>query len=177
MEYSELYLQINQDDLTRVAACCSLSVEDVRQEARLICLEMAAGESDYDTAQGTVPQYVLGKLWGMTLRWQNPVLGIWEKEEDVGADEGLLLQQLMETVPWYDSQANDPLQQLTDFEEEEAGQAQRKAILDALEPGKRTFVGLIMQGLPLESVAEIYGMTPRAVRYRMSSLAAIDSAH
>ncbi len=177
MEYNKLYLQLNQNDLARVAACCSLSVEDVRQEARLICLEIAADESDYDPAQGTVPQYVLGKLWGMTLRWQNPVLGSWEKEEDVGADDGLLLQQFMETVPWYDSQANDPLQQLADTEEEEAGQVRRKVILDALEPGKRTFVGLIMQGLPLESVAEIYGMTPRAVRYRMSSLGAMDSAH
>lgn len=177
MEYNKLYLQLNQNDLARVAACCSLSVEDVRQEARLICLEIAADESDYDPAQGTVPQYVLGKLWGMTLRWQNPVLGSWEKEEDVGADDGLLLQQLIETVPWYDSQANDPLQQLADTEEEEAGQVRRKAILDALEPGKRTFVGLLMQGLPLESVAEIYGMTPRAVRYRMSSLAEIGLAN
>lgn len=177
MGYDDLYAQLSQDDLIRVAACCSLSVEDVRQEARLICLEIATGDSDYDPLLGSVPQYVLGKLWGMTLRWQNPVLGSWEKEEDVGADEGLLLQQLMDTVPWYDSQADDPLQQLTAMEEDEAGHARRKAILDALEPGKRTFVGLLLQGLPLESVAEIYGITPRAVRYRMSGLVGVNLAH
>lgn len=168
MHYSQIYELLNQEDLRRVAACCSLMLDDVRQEALLICVEIASGEGDYDPGLGTLPQYVLGKLWGMTLRWQNP-LPVLESESDDVQDE-LLLQRLMADMPWYDADAGDPLAQLAAREEEEAYQAHCDICMQQLDAGRRTFVELFRQGLPIEIVAEIYGMTPRAVRYRMAEL-------
>ena len=80
-----LYADLDQNDLRNVAGCCSLSIEDVRQEARLLCWSIASGQCDFDPAPGTPRQYVMGRLWGITLRYQVSVrLGCSGHEVETG---------------------------------------------------------------------------------------------
>jgi DNA-directed RNA polymerase specialized sigma24 family protein len=63
--YSELYKLLTQNDLARVARKARMDVEDVRQEARLLCWSMATGQSTYKEQKGTPKQYIMGCLWGL----------------------------------------------------------------------------------------------------------------
>jgi hypothetical protein len=63
--YSELYKLLTQNDLARVARKARMDVEDVRQEARLLCWSMATGQSTYNEQKGTPKQYIMGCLWGL----------------------------------------------------------------------------------------------------------------
>jgi hypothetical protein len=47
-----------------------LSVEDIRQELYLMCIEVSSGESSYNPILGTVRAYIMGRLWGLVRRWR-----------------------------------------------------------------------------------------------------------
>ncbi len=147
-----------------------MSLEDVRQEALLICLEIAAGESDYDPEQGTYPQYVMGRLWGMTLRWQNPVMARGHGGDEKDSDPEWFLQELIQRNPHFDGEAADPLEILSRAEEEQERDRQHREILAGLQGRERGFAALLLDGQPIEAVAALYGMTPRAVRYRITEM-------
>jgi len=178
---NEFYQGLDQRELAAVAGSCSLSVEDVQQEARLLCLMIAAGRSDHDPAVGPVRQYVMGRLWGMTLRWQAPVLlGHGEGgdgEEPHSPGDAPWERALFERSPYTpDPGAADPLQVLLAREHEReyraaCGRALAKWVeMERLTAGERTFLDLIIAGAPVEEIAALYGLTPRAVRYRCDRL-------
>ncbi|MBU3595111.1 hypothetical protein ICN10_01700 [Polynucleobacter sp. 86C-FISCH] len=64
-QYSELYKLLTQTDLARVARKARMDIDDVRQEARLLCWSMATGQSTYNEQKGTPKQYIMGCLWGL----------------------------------------------------------------------------------------------------------------
>ena len=54
----------------KFSRCCVLSVEDIRQELYLMCIEVSSGESSYNPILGTVRSYIMGRLWGLVHRWR-----------------------------------------------------------------------------------------------------------
>ena len=65
LSYEGLYQLLAQKDLTRVARKARVDIEDICQEARLLCWSMAAGQSAYSEKKGTPKQYIMGCLWGL----------------------------------------------------------------------------------------------------------------
>ncbi len=53
----------------KLAGKSALSVEDIRQELFLLCLEVAEGRSTYTPVIGGVHEYIMGRLWGLVRRW------------------------------------------------------------------------------------------------------------
>ena len=181
MNYRELYAELSQHELRNVAARARLSVEDVRQEAWLLCLRVVRGDSDYRPALGSVRQYVMGRLWGLTLRWQAPVLfghGADPDDAEVHVPGDAPWERaLMERSPYApDPGAADPLHVLMAREEDQAYRVACAQTLDdwvatgQLTPGEQTFVELILGGTPVMQIADLYGLTPRAVCYRCERL-------
>lgn len=178
---AELYQELDQSELVTVAGSCALYIADVRQEAWLLCLHVASGKSDYREALGSVRQYVMGRLWGLTLRWRLLVrLRIEDQPEDEeGASADVAWEQMLSERSLYapDPEAQDPLHRLLVREEEQEYQAVCAQTLSQwvaarrLTEGERTFVELVLGGTPLDEIAELYGLTPRAVRYRCERLA------
>ncbi|WP_287684961.1 hypothetical protein [Acidithiobacillus sp.] len=56
------------------------------------------------------------------------------------------------------------------MEEEQEIDRQHQEILAGLRGKERAFAALLLAGQPIEAVASLYGMTPRAVRYRISEM-------
>ena len=177
----EFYEGLDPRELAAVAGSCSLSLEDVRQEAWLACLLIAAGRSDHDPARGSVRQHVMGWLWRLTLRWQAPVrLGRGQDgnaEEPRAPGDAAWECALLARSPYMpDPEAADPLQVLLAREADQIYEVTCQETLDhrvatgALTHGERTFLELILAGAPAEELAELYGLTPRAVRYRCDRL-------
>ena len=171
-----MYDALDQGELRAVAGICSLTIEDVRQEARLLCWTIASGQSDYDPDQGSIRQYVMGRLWGMALRWQCPV-ALGDNGTDGGgrmeAGDGVRDHALLERSP-YHRNPEDPLEVLLAVEEDKAcrttSEERRQRLLAMLDQGERTFLEMLMV-LPNEQIARMYDLTERAVRYRRSRLA------
>ncbi len=177
----EYFRGLDERELAAVAGSCSLSAEDVQQEARLLCCLVAAGRSDHDPAVGSVRRYVMGRLWGLTLRWQAPVrLGGGTEsdgEEPQSPGDAPWEWALLERSPYApDPSSADPVRVLLAREEEQAYRATGERVLSALRrtarvtEGEGTFLELIVAGTPVEEIAELYGLTPRAVRYRCDRL-------
>ncbi len=59
-----------QAEAKKFAAASTLSVEDVRQEIYLMCLEHAAGIDGFDPSLGDARRYICGRLWGLAERWR-----------------------------------------------------------------------------------------------------------
>ncbi|MHB1528596.1 MAG: hypothetical protein ACYCXT_04050 [Acidiferrobacteraceae bacterium] len=177
---AELYQQLDQSELLTVAGSCALYIADVRQEAWLLCLRVASGKSDYCAALGSVRQYVMGRLWGLTLRWRLLVrLRIEDQpEEEEGAPAEVAWEQMLSERSLYapDPEAEDPLHRMLVREEEQEYEAACAQTLSQwvaarrLTRGDRTFVELVLGGAPIDEIAELYGLTPRAVRYRCERL-------
>ncbi|BAP88333.1 putative uncharacterized protein [Burkholderiales bacterium GJ-E10] len=70
-----------QAEAVRFAKDSTLSVEDVRQELYLMCLEHAAGADGFDPGQGDARRFIAGRLWGLTERWR--------RMESIPDDDGL----------------------------------------------------------------------------------------
>lgn len=176
-----LYQALDQSELVTVAGSCALSIADVRQEAWLLCLRVASGHSDYREALGSVRQYVMGRLWGLTLRWKTlTLLRIEDQMEDEeGAPADVAWEQMLSERSLYapDPEAQDPLHRLLVREEEQeyaaacAQTLSQSVAAGRLTRGDRTFVELVLGGAPIDEIAELYGLTPRAVRYRCERLA------
>lgn len=62
--FTEFYSLLSQQDLSRVARKARVEIEDVRQEAQLLCWSMATGQSTFNAAKGSPKQYLMGCLWG-----------------------------------------------------------------------------------------------------------------
>lgn len=178
---AELYQELDQSELVTVAGSCALYIADVRQEAWLLCLRVASGKSDYCAARGSVRQYVMGRLWGLTLRWKNLVLLRIEEdpEDEEGASADVAWEQMLSERSHYapDPEARDPLNMMLVREQEQEYVAACAQTLSQwvaarrLTEGDRTFVELVLGGAPIDEIAELYGLTPRAVRYRCERLA------
>ena len=63
-----IFQSIDQDGLQKVARSARIDIEDVRQQALMICAEIAAGQSTYVSTLGSIDQYIYGKLWGFASR-------------------------------------------------------------------------------------------------------------
>lgn len=63
-----LFQSLDEEGLARIARSARTDIEDVRQQALMICAEIAAGQSTFDPHLGTLEQFVFGKLWGFAER-------------------------------------------------------------------------------------------------------------
>lgn len=63
-----LFQSLDEEGLARVARSARIDIEDVHQQALMICAEIAAGQSPFDPILGTLDQFVFGKLWGFAER-------------------------------------------------------------------------------------------------------------
>ncbi len=174
------YAGLDPHELAAVAGSCALSLEDVQQEAWIWCWRIAAGRSDHDPAQGSVRQYVMGRLWGLARRW--PVSVRLGGEEEEGGEsrppgDAPWERALLEMSPFApDPEASDPITVLMAREQAQScAVAIQRKLTDWLEAkqiteGERTFLELVLAGAPVEEIAMLYGLTPRAVRYRCDRL-------
>ena len=63
-----IFESLDHDGLRRVARSARTDLEDVQQHALMICAEIAAGQSAFNPALGSIEQYVYSKLWGWAAR-------------------------------------------------------------------------------------------------------------
>ncbi|MDA8095283.1 MAG: hypothetical protein M0T84_15520 [Betaproteobacteria bacterium] len=63
-----LYGSLDQEGLLKVARAGKTDLEDVCQQALMICVEIAAGVSTVDPLVGSLDQFVFGRLWGFASR-------------------------------------------------------------------------------------------------------------
>ncbi|MDA8257915.1 MAG: hypothetical protein M0Z99_20205 [Betaproteobacteria bacterium] len=68
MDVMALFQSLDEEGLQRVASSARTDLEDVHQQALMICAEIAAGQSTFDPLVGTLEQFVFGKLWGFAER-------------------------------------------------------------------------------------------------------------
>ena len=68
MDAITLFQSLDEEGLARVARSARTDIEDVNQQALMICAEIAAGQSTFDSLLGTLEQFVFGKLWGFAER-------------------------------------------------------------------------------------------------------------
>lgn len=172
-----LYRQLDAAELASVARGSILGLEDVQQEARLICWTVAIGESDFDPTRGSVRQYVMGRLWGLKKRYALGISLDGEEENDAGTvalrwlqagspNAGIVQGETLDRI--------DPLEQLIAAEEELAADGRRETrvnrLVSALPPAERTWARLVLSGAPSEGIADLIGMTRRGGRYRFDRL-------
>ncbi|MGO9443924.1 MAG: hypothetical protein ACLPXB_04010 [Thiobacillaceae bacterium] len=168
-----LYADLDQSELKSVAQCCSLSIDDVRQEARLLCWSIASGQCDFDPVRGTPRRYVMGRLWGMTQRYQVSL-----RLDSLGHDDA---SPSLDT-PWvrdrllaspHAQEPVDPLNALLEREETteqvRLKSSRKQEVLAQLTTRDRTLAELLLS-VPIEQVADLYGLSVRAVRYRHEGL-------
>ncbi|MGA7181395.1 MAG: hypothetical protein WBX11_17670 [Thiobacillaceae bacterium] len=172
-----LYASLDQAELRNVANCSSLLIEDVRQEARLLCWCIASGQCDFDPAKGSPRQYVMGHLWGMTMRYPVSMrLGgsgpADARSEGAEEFETPWVREMLLASP-HAQEPVDPLNALLEREETNEqvrlGSSRKQEVLAQLPMRDRTFAELLL-AVPIDKVADLYGLSVRAVRYRQEEL-------
>lgn len=136
-----------ESDLRRIAARHHIPVADVRQQAWLVARE---AQDTWDPARGSYRQWCLGRLWGWAKR-QGPC--------GVSLDTTL--------VDVLGSDAGDPVSATVEDIERRITDAAVRRRVEALPPELRIVATLIARGHPIERVAALMGLTPRAVHYRI----------
>ena len=136
-----------ESDLRRIAARHRIPLADVRQQAWLVAHE---AQDTWDAALGSYRQWCLGRLWGWAKR-QGPC--------GVSLDTAL--------VEAFGSDAGDPLSTAVRAVEHRITEAAIRHRIETLPPELRWVATLIARGHPLERVATLMGLTPRAVHYRI----------
>lgn len=136
-----------ESDLRRIAARYRIPLMDVRQQAWLVARE---AQDTWDSALGSYRQWCLGRLWGWAKR-QGPC--------------GMPLDTTLVEV--LGSDAGDPLNATVRAVECRITDAAVRHRIEALPPELRIVATLIARGHPLERVATLMGLTPRAVHYRI----------
>ncbi|MEJ2673873.1 MAG: hypothetical protein P8011_01560 [Acidihalobacter sp.] len=172
---AQLYAQLDESELASVARKSILALDDIKQEARLICWSIGLGQSDFDPSQGSVRQYVMGRLWGLSKRYA-PGISL---DDNDGGDTGLV------TLYWLEAGGHAatqdraghlacPLEQLLGEEEELEAEALRcervTRLLSSLPPAERTWARLVLSGAPSSRISEMLGFTQRGGRYRLQRL-------
>lgn len=164
MKYQELYAALSQPELHSVATRARLTVADVRQEALLWCWQVASGRSDYDARRGTVRQYVMAKLWGLAVReTELPTVRSAEAyEDDCDIAHRLVGRR-------YASESM--LEEI--IEREEYQEADRRLAATQRNPRCRyaglSSIGVLMdEGISSVRIAALIGVTPQAVRQRVT---------
>ena len=167
-----LYASLDQSELRSVAACCSLSIEDVRQEAQLLCWCIASDQCDFDPALGTPRQYIMGRLWGLTLRYQVSLSLTHDHGEASQEIESPWARELLLTSP-HVQEPLDPLTELVTREDEQEKETQikirKQKLMSRLNARDQTFAEMLL-ATPIDQVAALYGLTVRAARYRQVEL-------
>lgn len=164
MNYRELYNTLSQAELKSVAVRARLTLEDVRQEALLKCWQIAQGASDYDPDRGTVRQYLMAKLWGLAARQTEVRTVAWG-----GSERNPVA--LPAAICSADSVTPSVLDALIMSEEgsertEEGGGTKR--VINAKYAGLSSTAILLDQGISSSLIAALTGVTPQAVRQRVS---------
>jgi hypothetical protein len=172
-----LYASLDQAELRNVANCSSLLIEDVRQEARLLCWCIASGQCDFDPAKGSPRQYVMGHLWGMTMRYPVSMrLGCSghadARSEGAEEFETPWVREMLISSP-HTQEPVDPLNALLEREETieqvRLGSSRKQEVFAQLTTRDRTLAELLLS-VPIDQVAVLYGLSVRAVRYRQEEL-------
>lgn len=84
-----LFQSLDEEGLARVARSAKTDLEDVHQQALMICAEIAAGQSTFDPLLGTLEQFVFAKLWGFAERESLFRSDNSTEDEESGAGNGL----------------------------------------------------------------------------------------
>lgn len=151
--YSELYKLLTQADLSRVARKARMDVEDVRQEARLLCWSMATGQSTYNDQKGAPKQYIMGCLWGLA-----------EHEHFHAHQEASeATDYLMETL---EDEGSNPLEKILAAEEIKAGRHMPDA--SHFTPSMTLEEMLWFSGMPYTSISEFTGVGKTTAFKRIS---------
>ena len=151
--YSELYKLLTQADLSRVARKARMDVEDVRQEARLLCWSMATGQSTYNELKGTPKQYIMGCLWGLAEHEHFHA----HQEASEATDF------LMETL---EDEGSNPLEKILAAEEIKAGRHMPDA--SHFTPSMTLEEMLWFSGMPYTSISEFTGVGKTTAFKRIS---------
>ncbi len=89
----ELFAML-RGEAARFASASTLSVEDVRQELYLMCLEHAMGRDGFDPERGDARRYIFGRLWGLVERWQRmetiPEGDDWDAPRSMSVEDALI---------------------------------------------------------------------------------------
>lgn len=117
-----IFESLDRDGLKKVTRAARTDIEDVQQQALMICAEIAAGQSTFNSALGSVEQYVFGKLWGWASRES---LFRSENHEDDDAPESY-------QISTRAAEDADPLSILVAREEARAAEQARCAALEAV---------------------------------------------
>lgn len=137
----------------KFSRCCVLSVEDIRQELYLMCIEVSSGESSYNPILGTVRAYIMGRLWGLVHRWREAQSLPDEADGDALTPKHLQVQSVE--------------QQLIDRQNRE----EREYALNSHGGGRsdkpQTSLHIVCNVLSRRDAAKFLGITREAVRQRV----------
>ncbi|MBU3640962.1 hypothetical protein [Polynucleobacter sp. Fuers-14] len=106
--YLELYQSLSQLDLSRVARKARTDIDDVRQEARLLCWSIASGTSSFCREKGSQKQYIMGCLWGLAKHEH------FQSQQAANETTDFILETLEDVSP-------TPLEKLLELEDIKAG--------------------------------------------------------
>ncbi|KXW56451.1 hypothetical protein LHV13_03290 [Ferrovum sp. PN-J185] len=168
--WNDLFNSLNKADFKRIERYSSLSLNDIEQEARLICWQIVKGDTLFDPSQGSVQAFIMGKLWGLSYR--NPIshcsLSTDSEVEEINKENIIdyLQHHQQESV-------NDPLSQLIEVEDnrqlELYQQHIRLTTQNLLNDKDKNFFSLSLS-LSIAELSTLFSITPRAVRYRQETL-------
>lgn len=153
LSYSEFYKLLTQNDLARVARKARLDIEDVRQEARLLCWSMATGQSAYNEQKGAPKQYIMGCLWGLAEHEH------FHAHQEASEATDYLMEALEE-------EGSNPLEKLLENEEIKAGRYTPD--LSSLTSNMSLEETLWFSGLPYSAISEFTGVGKTTVFKRIS---------
>lgn len=151
--YSELYKLLSQKDLSRVARKARVDLEDVRQEAQLLCWSMATGQSSFNAAKGTPRQYIMGCLWGLA-EYEH-----FHAHQEANEATDFLLDSL-------EDEGSNPLEKLLQLEDVKAGRHIPDTNL--LTKNMTLEEMLWFSGLPFATISEFTGIGKTTLHNRIT---------
>ncbi|MBU6468119.1 MAG: hypothetical protein KGQ44_03100 [Betaproteobacteria bacterium] len=169
--WQELFNSLNKADFKRVEHQSTLTLSDIEQEARLLCWQICSGKSNYDSQQGSVQSYIMGKLWGLSYRYAK--IFIPGQDDADNSDDSLQSSKIDRLFLKNNEWVEDPLTQLVHHEETrdtEQHQSQMKELIQStLNEQDKNFLSLSL-ALDINELANLFTLTPRAIRYKQHNL-------
>ena len=148
--FSSLYEALSALDLARVARRSRCDVEDIRQEARVICWEIATNQSTFDPEKGSAKQFIMGKLWHMADH-EN-----FQGHQEANETTDFLAENLLDQSP-------SPLEMLLAKESERLGQ--RTLDTNKLTANMTLEQYMWFSGLPYTAIEKVTGIS-RSTAFR-----------